>query len=200
MIEIAPIINALLLALGSSTDNFSVGFALGTKEKNSPHVSFQFNLIISLANAIGAYVAGIVGFYTIEILSTNVEIMRQYAYLFAALAFYYLALCEILQNDQSDHNSLLQGEKKLRQVIDIAIPMSLNNFASGIAGGTVGISPSSSFAMAFLCSFLMMDIGFRISKRCEVSWIASKSRITSFLIFVFLGNIQILDYFGIDMW
>lgn len=48
-------LDALLLALASSTDNFTVGLSVGIRRKPLP---FWANLIISTCNAFGAWVAG----------------------------------------------------------------------------------------------------------------------------------------------
>ncbi len=197
MATIPDFANALLLALGSSTDNFTVGLALGIKNK---HVSMKFNLIISFANAIGAYVAALVGYLAMEVLSTNVEVVSQYASLFAGLAFYYLAIREVSgnSNDESQQVSMSARSNTFKEIIGVAIPMSLNNLASGIAGGAVGISPSSSFVMAFVCSYGMMDAGYRIAKFCSFQWIARYSNFITFFIFGLLGYYQILDYLAMD--
>lgn len=191
--EIASFFNALLLALGGSTDNFSVGFALGIK---NTQMSMKFNLFISTVNAIGAYFAGLFGYYAKEMLSGSDESIGQYVSLIAGIAFYYLALSELF-SDGSGTSSKSGGRVHLKDAIDVAIPMTLNNLASGIAGGSVGIPPRMSFILAFICSFLLMDTGHRIAKKCRIEWIVQKASVISFIIFGFLGTFQILNYLGI---
>jgi putative Mn2+ efflux pump MntP len=193
-----------LLAVGSSTDNFVVGFAIGIKNEGD-RLPVSFNLFISLANAIGAFLAGVMGNFTIEQLSMDDESTRQFSSMVAGIAFYYLALNEFLQankiEDENDsaqsRKDLQRGKSPIRAALQLALPMTLNNLAGGIAGGAVGISPTISFIMAFICSFAMMLAGFEISKRFSNRWIEQHANVLSFVIFGFLANFQILDYLGI---
>lgn len=193
-----------LLAIGSSTDNFVVGFAIGIKNEGD-RLPVSFNLFISLANAIGAFLAGVMGNFTIEQLSMDDESTRQFSSMVAGIAFYYLAFNEFLQaykieedNDSAQSRKDVQrGKSPIRAALQLALPMTLNNLAGGIAGGAVGISPTISFTMAFICSFGMMLTGFEISRRFRIKWIEQHANVFAATIFGFLANYQILDYLGI---
>ena len=189
-----------LLALGSSTDNFVVGFAIGIKNKQD-RLSMSFNLLISLANAVGAFLAGVMGNATIKQLSLDDESTRQCSSIVAGIAFYYLAINEFLQaSKEEDDESTIDVENKNRHIhaaLQLALPMTLNNLAGGIAGGAIGISPTTSFMMAFVCSLGMMWAGFVISRRCRIPLIDTHSSVFAATAFGLLANYQILDYLGI---
>lgn len=79
---------AILLACGSSTDNFAVGASHGISSKP---LSPSTNAIISCLNAIGAYVSAAGG----HMLG---EMAPFYATLFAGLVFGYLSFDEFLSH------------------------------------------------------------------------------------------------------
>ena len=56
-----------------------------------------------------------------------------------------------------------------KSALKLAIPMTLNNLAGGVASGTVGVSAEYSCIMAFLCSFGMMEFGFRVASRAKLN-------------------------------
>ena len=194
----------LLVGVGSSTDNFVVGLTVGLKKNG--HKSFlKFNLVISLANAIGAYVASTIGLSVLGITFTgNEEVTREYSSLLAGIAFYYLAINEYLQSKQEEEER--QGGQdisskdqfSIQETLQLALPMTLNNLAGGIASGVSGISPFISFAMAFICSFGMMQIGYILAVQFHIRWIESHANAFAMAAFGFLANLQIFDYLGIE--
>lgn len=234
----------LLIAIGSSTDNLTVGLTLGIKNNNSQNnicckkkrnLSWiQFNLVISSCNAFGAWIAGKGGLYTINqmciffdyFLNDNrnynqdgdkVIKQKNIPSLLAAIAFSYLAIEEmrswLLSKHQSDDDSKHTESNDftdslcLKNTIQLAIPMTLNNLAGGVAGGTVGVSPEYSFIMAFFCSFIMMDIGFKVASKTTESykngWITTHIPIGKFdanifsgVVFTLLASSQYLDYYN----
>ena len=76
-IFVKPFVYPILIAIGSSTDNLTVGFTLGLKnlnnnindQKGSGFSWYQFNFVISICNSFGAWVAGKGGLLTINRLS-----------------------------------------------------------------------------------------------------------------------------------
>ena len=76
-IFVKPFVYPILIAIGSSTDNLTVGFTLGLKNLNnnindqqgSGFSWYQFNFVISICNSFGAWVAGKGGLLTINRLS-----------------------------------------------------------------------------------------------------------------------------------
>jgi putative Mn2+ efflux pump MntP len=181
-----------------------VGFAIGIKNEQE-RLSLSFNLLISLANAIGAFLAGVMGNITIEQLALDDESTRQYSSIIAGIAFYCLAINEFVQaasTDKENNNDEARqdGEKRKEPVhsaLQLALPMTLNNLAGGIAGGAIGISPTTSFMMALIYSLGMMWAGFVLSRRFKNQWIETHSSAFAATIFGLLGNYQILDYLGI---
>ena len=157
-------LDAFLLAVASSTDNFTVGLSVGISNGGE---KYQFgslpewvNAVISFSNAFGAFIAGFGGMWLSHIVPSYV------APLLAAIAFGILAIQEYYQSkqahqhlQQSDDNrksSSSQQQKSssskgwnITEVIQLALPMTLNNLAGGVAGGAAGLSPfmSASYAL-----------------------------------------------------
>lgn len=143
---------AFLLACGSSTDNFAVGASLGISHRP---LRATANLIISLLNAAGAFVAAAGGHLLGEVAPTL-------AVLFAALIFGYLAADELIAWQRGDgaESSLSMGKSgSVRDALRIAVPMTLNNLAGGVAGGAAGIDPRTAGTLALLASYCMMKLG-----------------------------------------
>ena len=87
-------LNALLLALASSVDNFTVGLVVGIGRKRLP---FWANGLISLINALGALVAGFGGSLILSDLG--------YATWLSALAFGTLGIQEIAASFSQEETS-----------------------------------------------------------------------------------------------
>lgn len=116
---VKPFVYPVLIAIGSSTDNLTVGFTLGLKNINNNNMNdrkgssvswYQFNFVISICNSFGAWVAGKGGSLTINQLSKFFDgIIYYYSSesqsedtktknipsLLAALVFSYLAIEEL---------------------------------------------------------------------------------------------------------
>lgn len=84
-------------------------------------------------------------------LGIAIETMR-IAPLFASLAFAYLGYQEL--------QSRTKGEQRKQQLSpSVALPMTLNNLAGGVAGGAVGIQANVAFLYALLASLVAMSCG-----------------------------------------
>lgn len=146
---------AFLLACGSSTDNFAVGASLGLLHKP---LHATANAIISLLNAAGAFVAAAGGHILGELAPTM-------AVIFAALIFGYLAADELIAWKSGDgaESTLTMDSRSsknyLKEAMRIAVPMTLNNLAGGVAGGAAGIDPRTAGTLALLASYCMMKMG-----------------------------------------
>ncbi len=162
---------AFLLSLASSTDNFMVGLSVGISQRR---LRWEANVLISICNATGAGMAGHLG-----------EILQQYlpaylAPLLAALAFgilagqEWVAFCRAMTKTKKnkDQNGRVELEihpetiKNLdtSRALQLALPMTLNNFAGGVAGGAVGVVPWQATSYALMASFLTMTMGYAIGQ------------------------------------
>ena len=50
----------------------------------------------------------------------------------------------------------------------LAVPMTLNNLAGGVAGGVGGVKPVPAFLLGFLASFAAMALGHELGKRVRI--------------------------------
>lgn len=178
-------LDALLLALASSTDNLTVGITVGIRRKALPHWA---NACISLCNAGGAWIAGHGGvWFSNAVASTNNESgnsSNSFPLYFSALAFGLLAFSEwkgyreemdaakgkkddSTTTGNNDDGSMPSAKSMASfwSVLQLAIPMTLNNLAGGVAGGAAGLPPELSAMYALLSSFLTMWVGHRIGCR-----------------------------------
>jgi putative Mn2+ efflux pump MntP len=161
-------VDALILALASSTDNFTVGFSVGLTGQLFPLAA---NAFIAVCNAVGAFVASYGGSFMGEALPSAAAML-------AALAFGYLALKELCsylehrqqqqqQNTTSADNavSVVKKQIDMQNVLGLAIPMTLNNLAGGIAGGAAGLPPTMTATYCLISSFTSMTVGYFLGKR-----------------------------------
>lgn len=184
---------AFLLACGSSTDNFAVGASLGIS-RTPLHATA--NAIISLLNAAGAFVAAAGGHVLGELAPTL-------AVLFASLIFGYLAADELIAWKRGDgaESTLTMSRKSgnnLKEAMRIAVPMTLNNLAGGVAGGAAGIDPRTAGTLALLASYCMMKMGHVVGEFLMPSLGRHvDTRVISGTIFLCLSlsqAIQLLDF------
>jgi putative Mn2+ efflux pump MntP len=166
-------LDALVLAVASSTDNFMVGLSMGIGKTRycSP---LYTNVVISVCNALGAYVASHGG---IMVVKHSLPAKQQYALYLSSFAFGILAVVEYKGyrdernlekidkddsgKDSGPHHSLRQG---LSSVWTLAFPMTLNNLAGGVAGGAAGLNPPLSAMYALVVSFATMWMGYWVGR------------------------------------
>ncbi|KAL7485999.1 hypothetical protein ACHAW6_011607 [Cyclotella cf. meneghiniana] len=183
---------AILLACGSSTDNFAVGTSLGISNKPLNTAS---NAIISLLNALGAFASASGG-------HLFGELAPFLATLLAALIFAYLSVDEFSsywrrRNDTKNvgvTSTLTMKSGGIRDALRLALPMTLNNLAGGAAGGAAGIDAKTAGVMAFFASFCMMKIGHVVGG-CLTNPVGNKihTNVISGAIFSCLAMIQFMQ-------
>lgn len=143
-------VKALFISLASSTDNFLIGLSVGLTRKP---LSSKVLWGIALCNAAGCLVATSGGSLGVHYLMDE-----RTANVIACIAFAYLAW-----NEYSEVSFQETTSSPPRQVsLDLALPMTLNNLAGGVAAGVVGVSPLWNFAYALLMSAVTMWIGFQL--------------------------------------
>lgn len=137
---------AVILAFSSSTDNFAVGLSVALAGSRLPP---RVNAIISACNALGAL--GSAGFGA---LIGNAA--PSLAPMLAAAVFLYLAWEELSSWRRGERASPLARSASDGLVWKLAVPMTLNNLAGGVASGAVGVSPLVAGGSALGASYLMM--------------------------------------------
>lgn len=181
----------ILLACGSSTDNFAVGASVGISNKP---LRTSANALISLLNALGAYISAAGG----HLLG---ELAPLYATTFAALIFAYLSVdefisCREVHSKSAETNSTLSMKSSsASDALRIAVPMTLNNLAGGAAGGAAGIDANTAGVTALLASFVMMKLGHVTGQYLKQSLIGKRIH-TNFIsgcIFGCLSAMQLLQ-------
>ena len=194
-------LEAFILALASSTDNFMVGLSVGITNR---HLSVSVNVLISICNAAGAWLASIGGNIIGENLPSFVSP------LLSAITFGGLALQEFLEfirtvqrkkqrrqqkqqrgnenndviaknnfSDISNSSSSYDGGTSLDipRALQLAFPMTLNNLAGGVAG-------TCFYHCRFKCNFLNVVFCFLeyttyITFHFVCAWFASPFSIIS---------------------
>lgn len=155
-------LEAFLLSLASSTDNFMVGLSVGISQRQ---LGLDANVVISACNAAGAGVAGYLGG------SLQQHLPVYLAPLMAGIAFGILAGQEfaafyhgVKGATKEEPVESKKSDKQLdfSRAMQLAIPMTLNNLAGGIAGGAVGVTPLQATCYGFLASFLTMTMGYLV--------------------------------------
>jgi len=165
----------LFLSLGSSSDNFTIAASLGL---SSEPLGFHAILIISLANATGAFVSCAGGQVLEQIQLNNgiAPILAGFAFLYLAYEEYKccsISFLDCLRNKMSTTPSIdKQGQEantlddtSFMTIMKLAIPMTLNNLAGGVAGGAAGVDPIPFGVMAFIASITMMKLGHKLGSK-----------------------------------
>ena len=179
-------LDALILALASSTDNFTVGFSIGIRRK---FLGRWANALISLCNGLGAFLA----VYGGRVLMT---VLPSFANLVAALVFGVLGLVELLSysnGEDSSSPSQVGTMMTFAQVMQLAVPMTLNNLAGGAAGGAVGLSPAMSGLYALAASYVMMYVGHAAGLRLSTAKLPVDPSLVSGILLLLLCLFTILD-------
>lgn len=146
---------ALVLAFSSSTDNFAVGLSVALAgSRLPPHV----NITIALCNAAGALSSAEIG----ELLGGAAPMLAPAA---AGGIFLYLAWLELASWYRGESASPLARTAAKGLVWKLAVPMTLNNLAGGVASGVVGITPVMAGSFALLASYIMMAVGHFLGTR-----------------------------------
>lgn len=185
-------VDSCLLAVASSTDNLVVGISAGLLSASSsrPTTSqewihfYKVNLAVALCNAGGTFVstygggnlarlpekalqklaATVTSSSSPETFVMNVKPESA----LAAIAFAYLAWKEYSEglieiNEDSGDDKTKKAARGLSY--SIALPMTLNNLAGGVAGGALGLSALQATSYAFVVSFLSMALGNSLATR-----------------------------------
>ena len=174
-------VSAFMLAAASSTDNFMVGITAALSNPTMDHF-YRVNLVVALCNACGTMVATYCGDHLkrlpeialmrlAETVSSSsspetYQINFSIGNLLAAIAFAYLAYKEYSEEDAGDADE--KETKKSRLSYSIALPMTLNNLAGGVAGGALGISAFQGTVYAFSVSVGAMALGHTLASRMLV--------------------------------
>ena len=113
----------------------------------------------------------------------------------AALAFLYLGLKEGYEwhYDQEQENEVTSTN--VESAWKLAIPMTLNNVAGGVAGGLAGTDPLVMFMAAFLASYGLMSLGYFLGSYTSNGYSDKKEcdpRLASSCIFIIIGIFQLI--------
>ena len=195
-----PHIDALLLALASSTDNGMVGVSLGIRSccikgngstskgsssstddtdnklgkhqhhrtrssSKTTHLSYTVWLGISLLNALGCWVATVIG--------NQLQLIQWiHPSLLAGLAFAVLAWKEVSsilssQDFIEDKPTVIVSDWVT--MLQLGIPMTLNNVAGGMAGGMLGLTAMTTTVYVFVVSLVIMKCGYYMGR-----WVSSR--------------------------
>ena len=153
-------LHALLLSLGSSTDNFAVGLSLGLTRRK---LDLSDNLVISTLNALGACISASGGRWLGLLLASREDTSLGSSFPFASLLaggiFAYLGFDELASRRSGGGDpcpAIGRPGGGVRDAVRIGLPMTLNNLAGGAAGGAVGVGAVVFGVLALLASFAMM--------------------------------------------
>lgn len=173
----------LMLSCTSSLDNFVVGITLGMNGE----LPLQLNVVVSSANSFGALASTKVG----ALLGGAAP---SFAGALAGSIFLYLAAQEAF-GFYTGEESQLAGLALKGSAWKLALPMTLNNVAGGVAGGLTGFSPLAMGAAAWAASFGLMALGHRTG-RLGKNASALDPRLIACAAFATLGFQQLADAVG----
>lgn len=174
-------IDCVILSVSSSVDNFIVGVTLGVQGNVYSH---ELNAIVAAANALGAFLSSYVGRVMGKVVPTL-------AGLGAAAIFLYIGIDEFV-SWSTKSSSALESLALRGNAWKLALPMTLNNLAGGMAGGVTGIRPVHMGLGAFVASFLFMLGGFYLGSLSSAAMHFDPGIIAA-IAFTGLGLVQLKD-------
>jgi putative Mn2+ efflux pump MntP len=151
---------AILIASASSTDNFLVGISVGLSAHR--HGSMR-GLVwgIAICNAATALATASFGEQIGAVFSPALQNCA------AGMVFLWLAWNEARgETDRAEANNAVSQWTLL---VQLAVPMSLNNMAGGVASGVAGVTASLAAIYALAVSVLFMESGVYLGRRWKTS-------------------------------
>jgi putative sporulation protein YtaF len=204
--ELLPI---LLLALSSNGDNVAVGLAYGVGRIEVP---FSSNLLIAVVTGIGTIVSMKAGQGIGRFMDPRVASFAGGVMIVLIGAWVLLqsirSPAHALDGELSSRASRSAGTiSKLLQVLQnplaadrdcsrhidvkeswlLAIALSLNNVANGVAAGMVGFSLAGTTLAVMVFSVMTLSIGLAAGYQCGRRWAGNSSGVVSGLLLIVLG-------------
>mmetsp|Transcript_16982 Transcript_16982/g.47017 ORF Transcript_16982/g.47017 Transcript_16982/m.47017 type:complete len:200 (-) Transcript_16982:1431-2030(-) len=197
-----------------------VGLSIGVRRKPLPH---WVNAFISICNACGAWIASFGGIVMASRFPNLAPMLAAMAFAYLAVQEFRDAVAEE-RKDRSNGNrrgtqpssstsstssssaaavtatagsakSELQ-QARMEDVLKLALPMTLNNLAGGVAGGAAGFSPSVTAGYALLASFLTMLVGHAVGMKMGHHLPCNPSYVSGMLISVLciITSLDVLEF------
>jgi putative sporulation protein YtaF len=200
--ELLPI---LLLALSSNGDNVAVGLAYGLGRINVP---FASNLLIALVTGVGTIVSMWLGQVLSRILDPHIAGLAGGAII--VLIGGWVMVQSIRTKEESidlipspDSRTISKFLRVLRNPIAadrdfsrhidvkeswlLAIALSLNNVANGVAAGMLGFSLAGTTIAVMVFSVITLSAGLAAGYQCGRRWVSNFSGVVSGLLLIVLG-------------
>lgn len=205
MLSLFPII---LFVLSASIDNFTIAVAYGCKNIK---IGFFSNLVIATISALGTLIAMLFGKTLLNILTVNIaNIIGSTALFFIGIYFFidYLKskkrppYHEISKKENKSASAILRcpeladvdksGSIDIKESVMLAIALSLNNLALGIAASASGLHLELTVLFTFIFSLVLIPLGFILSKKILGRFIEKKGSLISAFIIIFISILNLL--------
>ena len=204
MLSLFPII---LFVLSASIDNFTIAVAYGCKNIK---IGFFSNLVIATISALGTLIAMLFGKTLLNILTVNIaNIIGSTALFFIGIYFFidYLKSkkrppYEISKKENKSASAILRcpeladvdksGSIDIKESVMLAIALSLNNLALGIAASASGLHLELTVLFTFIFSLVLIPLGFILSKKILGRFIEKKGSLISAFIIIFISILNLL--------
>lgn len=198
----------ILFVLSASIDSFVVAFAYGAK---SIKIGLASNLVIASIASIGTFISMLIGKIFIDKIPLNVANLIGAFVLFALGIYFiidyrknrYIENPEQFCNEKNCHKAILKfpevadtnnsGNIELSESIGLSIALALNNFALGIAASITGLDIYLTTFVTFILSFMLIKLGFYLSKKMLNKFISEKGGLISGIIILILALIEVFQ-------
>lgn len=156
---------AFLIAAASSTDNFLVGISLGLSFRSGSQMMHGLIWGIAVCNAGTALATALFGEQIGAVVSPWIQNCA------AGTVFLWLGWNEVIGEPENQASKQKEstgiGNNSSSQValfIQLAVPMSLNNMAGGVASGIAGVSAMMTACYSMVVSVVFMEVGVALGK------------------------------------
>lgn len=195
----------LLFVLSASLDTFVVALAYGSKKIK---IGFTSNFVIASIGSLGTLLSMLLGKFFMDIITLKT------ANLIGALVLFVLGIYFILDyrknkyienpeefcNEKHSHKAILKfpevadtnhsGNIELSESFALSVALALNNFALGIAASITGLDITVTTITTFVTSFILIKLGFYVSRKIKNKFIADKGGLISGIIILILAIIE----------
>lgn len=208
----ASLIPIILFVLSASIDNFTVSVAYGCKNIK---IGFLSNLVIALISALGTFLSMFFGKALLNMFTIDTANIIGAGALFI-IGIYFLfdyiketrkcpskkPCSEIMKNENASASNILKcpeiadvdksGTIELKESIMLAIALSLNNLALGIAASIAGLNLEITVILTFIFSLILIPLGIILSQKFFGKFLGKKGSLISALIIIALSIINLI--------
>lgn len=182
-------ISVILLGLAGNLDNLGIGLSLGMQSMRLPFIS---NVIISAISMVAVFFALSIGAYIAHFVPLEIANGLGGVLLIGLGAWTIRSIGSDMVEESAkadaDHNRVISPKES----IVLGFALALNNVASGLGAGIIGVSPLWTMVSTGFFSMLTLYIGVHWGLKIAGTWIGKNANMISGMLLVAIGFYEML--------